>query len=62
MLSYVVSCNFSLSVLLFLLGLALFWFNMISLAWRFHFELGDLKEHFDSLRIDLEEYEDKWAK
>jgi hypothetical protein len=35
---------------------------MISLAWRFHFELGDLKEHFDSLRIDLEEYEDKWAK
>jgi hypothetical protein len=55
MLSCVVSCSFYLSCALILLGLALFWFNMISLAWRFHFELGDLKEPFDSLNIDLGE-------
>jgi hypothetical protein len=28
---------------------------MISLAWRFDFELGDLKEPFGSLRFDLGE-------
>jgi hypothetical protein len=54
-LTCVVSCNFSLSYALILLGLALFWFNMISLAWRFHFQLGDFKGPFDSFRIDLGE-------
>ena len=55
MLTYVVSCSFNLSYALILLGLALFWFNIISLAWRFHFELGELKEPFDSLSIDMGE-------
>jgi hypothetical protein len=55
MLSCVVSCSFSLSHALLLLGLVLFRFNMISLAWRFDFELGDLKEPLGSLRFDLGE-------
>ena len=59
MLSCVVSCSFTLSYALILLGLALFWFNMILLAWRFHLKLRDLKEPFDSLRFDLGEEEDE---
>jgi hypothetical protein len=62
MLSHIVSCSFSLSYALILLGLVLFWFNMISLSLRFHFKLGDIKEPFDSLRFDLGELEDEWAK
>jgi hypothetical protein len=37
-------------VLQILIEVALSWFNMISFARRFHFELGDLREPFNSLR------------